>query len=247
MFYEGIVMTILVVSDLHCGSTVGLMHPDDYSLNSVQQYLYDKWSQMATAVGHVDTLIVNGDAVDGPNKAEEALGLTTPDMSEQCEIVHSLLSMIDYDNALFINGSDYHTKVNPSCDWVASRVCGAEWGKYQKIINVDDIKMHIRHFAIFNSNKWQRTSSQRKEAYEMEHDGWDIDIYIRSHTHSFDYSGNSQNLTINTPCWKGRDAYIEKRKMERTDIGYITIDINGPNYTWDQMIHHVPERLYEYL
>ena len=87
-------------------------------------------------------------------------------------------------------------------------------------------------------------SSSRHSNSVMEHDGWDIDIYVRSHTHSFDYSGNSQNLTINTPCWKGRDKYIEKRTMSRSDIGYIIVKIDGNNYSWEQMIFTIPESLY---
>ena len=84
----------------------------------------------------------------------------------------------------------------------------------------------------------------KDEAYEMEHDGWDIDIYVRSHTHSFDYSGNSQNLTINTPCWKGRDAYIEQKKVERADNGYVLINVDGSNYSWEHMVFNVPEKIY---
>lgn len=219
-------------------------------MNSVQEFLWDQWNAMRDLVvskyGRVDRVIVNGDSVDGVNKFEEGIGIVTPDLMEQCEIVKELLHMIPSDGYVFFNGSDYHVKQNPSCDQIACQMTGGVWKGFQSVLGFDNIKMHVRHYAPYSKKKSRRCASQREEAYEMEHDGWDVDLFIRSHTHSFDYSGNSQNLTINTPCWKGRDRYIEKRGMSKSDIGYIILNIDGNNYSWDQMVMSVPEQLYSY-
>lgn len=70
---------LAVVSDLHCGSTVGLCTPepvelDDggtYLISPAQRWLYDNWLDFWTRVGNAKRtagwcgVLVNGDAVDG--------------------------------------------------------------------------------------------------------------------------------------------------------------------------------------
>lgn len=68
---------ILAISDLHCGSTVGLCPPDfkmvkggTYGLNRSQQWLWVKWTKLiadaiASFHGKPFALVVNGDLIDG--------------------------------------------------------------------------------------------------------------------------------------------------------------------------------------
>jgi len=235
----------LILSDVHMGSLVGpLPKKSGYQETPVTEYLSDKFYNIMRGIGHVDLCILNGDVVDGVNRCEEGMGLYTTDMMEQCELASELVSYIDTDRFEVFNGTGYHTKVNPSGDDIVCKLLNGNWHDWQDVITLEDIKVHCRHWQPYSKHKWSRCTSQREEAYKMEHDGWDIDIFIRSHTHSFEYSGSSQNLTIGTPCWKGRDAYIEQKKMERADNGYIILNIDESNYTWEHMIFNVPEKIF---
>ena len=166
-------------------------------------------------------------------------------MMEQCELAGEMLEYIDADKFHVFDGTGYHTKSNPSGDDIVCKIVNGKWHGFEDLLEFEDINIHCRHFQPYSGKKWNRCTSQRAEAYEMEHDGWNVDVYIRSHTHSFDYSGSAQNLTINTPCWKGRDRYISQKKMSRSDNGYVIVTVDGSNYSWEHMVFNVPEKLYK--
>lgn len=237
-------MRVLILSDIHVGSDKSPIPRGRYKESGVTEFLTEKFYNIMRGIGHVDKCVLNGDLIDGINKADEGMGLYTTDIMEQAELASELLEYIDADSFDVFNGTGYHTKINPSGDDLVCKLLNGKWHGFQDVLEIEGINVHCRHFQPYNKNKWQRCTPQREEAYKMEHDGWDIDIFIRSHTHSFDFSGSSQNLSINTPCWKGRDSFIEQRKLDKSDNGYVILNVNESNYTWEYMVFNVPEKIY---
>ena len=246
------VKKILVVSDLHCGSNVGLFLPDfydqdndiQYQISDLQTFLFEKWCSMVTTVGHVDYVIANGDLVDGPNKAEDGEGQLTTDIHTQAVVSTTLLNMIDTNHYYVSNGSKYHTG-QTSGDQIVCDMLEGTWLGDHEFITFDNIMAHIRHFEKYSSNPDSRCTAQRKEARIMRAQGTEVDIYLRSHTHHFNFSGTNTDITINTPCWKGIDHFIGSRSQELPDNGYITITIDGSNYTWDYHVFNIPFSFYK--
>lgn len=242
---------ILVISDTHVGSHVGLCLPEakdnDYGLthiaNAVQMHLFDKWCSMLHQIGHVDILILNGDIVEGVNKKEDSVGVFTTNVHAQAYVASALIDMIDYDDLYVLEGTDYHVG-KTSGDHIVCEILNGTWLGMHEFIDVDQVKFHARHKAKFSSVKYGRCTSQRKETMDMRLDGVDIDIALRSHTHKFVFSGDAHDITVNTPCWKGLDKFIVQNSIELPDNGYVLFEVEGANYHWDYSIFNIPHAIY---
>ncbi len=240
-----------VISDIHCGSPTGLCLPEftdtdhgmRYVANAVQMHLWDKWCEMRRKMGHLDILICNGDLVEGVNRKEFGKGVLTTNMHAQAYLAATLLKMIDADEIYVTQGSKYHTGETSGDQMVCQMVDGI-WLGLHKFLSVGGITLHVRHKIGHSSTPYSRCTSQRKEALVNRIDGSNVDIYIRSHTHHFNFSGDGNDITINTPCWKGLDDFINQGSQEMPDNGYVIIEIDNANYKWDYNIFKIPHSLY---
>lgn len=233
---------ILVVSDLHCGHTCALT-PSENHQSDISRFLYDKWKEMIKYVGPIDVLVVNGDSVEGPNVKDDGFGLITSDVHEQCKMVVELLRPFKDAQFIFTNGSKYHVGTNMNGDRIACMLLDGEWFGMQGTIDVEGVKINVRHSINYSSQPNSRATAQRGEQTIAAMQDEDIDIFIRSHTHKFVYSGNERYLHITTPCWKGVDDFITKKSIEKTDCGWILITVDGSDFTWEHHIFRIPNAL----
>ena len=60
---------VLIISDLHCGSVVGLTHPNfdtgEQGHAAIREAHWFRYKEMLEEIGRVDVLVVNGDCIDG--------------------------------------------------------------------------------------------------------------------------------------------------------------------------------------
>jgi hypothetical protein len=201
---------------------------------------------MIRSVGRVDILIINGDIIEGENYKERGTGVISTNLHAQSVTATILIQMIEADQIYVTNGSKYHVG-QTSGDQIVCDMVGGTWLGEHQFIKIEDIIVHARHKANYSSVPYSRCTAQRKEAMIMKSQGTNVDIYLRSHTHRFNFSGDSNDLTINTPCWKGLDDYMNKGSQEMPDNGYVLLEIDGPNYRWDYSIFTIPHALYKTL
>jgi len=218
---------VLVLSDLHTGGAFGLMPPETtlstgsvHQLNVGQQYLWHCWTDMLDKLPErIDLLIINGDAVDGPNKAEAGRGVNEPDPLWQAKHAAKMLKYQLVDKSAQIvmtTGSKYHVgygneteihlasllNVDPPETWIHKE----HEGKFY---------LDIAHRQSFG--KRSRTASLETEiGYLLERKARarellpEQTILIRSHTHSGYRSVDEQGiLAITTPSWKIQDAFAK--------------------------------------
>jgi len=152
--------------------------------------------------------------------------------------------MIDADKIYITNGSKYHVSQTSGDQIVCDMVDGIWLGDHQ-FMKIEDITMHVRHKIGYSSTPYSRCTGQRKEAMIMKSQGTNVDIYLRSHTHKFNFSGDANDMTVNTPCWKGLDHFINQNSQEMPDNGYVLFEIEGPNYRWDYNIFSIPHAFYK--
>ena len=240
-----------IIADLHGGSNVSVCLPEftdrdhnmTYVANPVQMHLWDKWCAMRRKMGHLDVLICNGDLVEGVNRKESGHGVITTNVHAQAYIAATLIKMIDANEIYVTEGSKYHTG-ETSGDQIVCEMIGGTWLGLHQFLKIGQITIHVRHAIGYSSVPYSRCTAQRKEAMIMKSEGTNVDIYVRSHTHKFNFSGDANDLTINTPCWKGRDGFIDKRSQEMPDNGYVILEIDESNYRWDYEVFNVPNSLY---
>jgi len=112
---------LVITSDWHCGSNVGLCPPGtileeggEVRLNRVQTQLWAWWREFwdvwlpPLAKGRRRVLVCNGDLVDGE---KNPAGLTAPDMADQRKIAIAVLKgeLKRGDLALVMRGTEAHT------------------------------------------------------------------------------------------------------------------------------------------
>jgi FlaG/FlaF family flagellin (archaellin) len=245
-------LKILVTGDWHIGSHYGLMLPeydDPYSgmtirANPLQTFLFENFCQMLDLIGEVDIVILNGDTVEGQNKREKGIGVWTTDIHAQANCASVIADMIRCRKIYCSQGSPYHTE-NPTGDKIVCDKVNGEWiGDWHFIEINNNLTIYLKHHGDFSSIPYARCTAQRKQSMIAKSQGTNVDIFINSHTHHFNFSGDSSDLSISIPCWKGIDPYIGKKSIEQPDNGYVLINVDGPNYTWTYNIFKIPFQLY---
>lgn len=246
-------LKILVLGDWHIGHHRSLMLPeyDDPTsgmkiiANPMQNFLFDKMCHMIKLVGDVDIIIFNGDMIEGPNKHENGHGVWNTDIHAQAQCAATLIDMFRCKKMYFSQGSTYHTG-NPTGDKIVCDLVGGTWvGDWQFFEINNALKFYLKHYGDYSSVPYSRCTGQRKQAMIAKSQGTDIDVYINSHTHHFVFSGDSNDLSIAVPCWKGIDSYMGKKSIEKPDNGYVVINVDDSTYTWDYNLFSIPFQLYD--
>ena len=114
--------TLAVVSDLHCGSTVGLCHPDEvalddggtYTPSKVQRWLWDNWvafwKQVRAIRGNGGLgIICNGDLIDGDHHGTPQI--ITRDPNVQLYVLKKAFAPVlamKPDLAVVVRGTEAH-------------------------------------------------------------------------------------------------------------------------------------------
>lgn len=249
---------VLVLSDFHCGSVIGLTPPefDDKTEPELKPQLWNMrriiWNFFADTVdrmGKIDLLIFNGDAIDGKGEASGGTELLTADRNIQVEMAIAAINHVGAEKTLMSFGTAYHTgKREDWEDGVADGV-GADKISGEDNVNVNgcviNYKHHIgrssvphgRHTAVAKAKLWNDIWSQRGEYPEA-------NILIRSHVHYFTYCGGSNWLALTTPALQGYGSKYGERRVDGTvDIGLVIFNIarNG-EFTWKPVLLRLPLR-----
>ena len=243
---------ILVVNDMHVGSTMGIM-PDKVELddgntvyaNKLQRELYSNWRKMIDDIGHVDVCICNGDLCDGINYIEDGNGLWTVDKDIQVQTAAELLKDIKADNYHGLCGSGYHTGNKYNLDEMVMKELEGTFDM-ECVLNYEDVVFHVRHETGFTSVPYTRSNPLNKDMVntilEREEYGH-IDVFLRAHTHYTHGVLWKGMFGLITPCWKYKDAFIRKRQNVGCDLGYTIFDVDDGEYTYNVGTFTLPRRL----
>lgn len=128
---------LVVVSDLHVGSTVGLLHPHFTTLqgigivqNGVQKRLWAVWKDLwdnwipKTVGGSEFAVVINGDLIDGVH--HKSVEVISPDVSDHVRAAHQCMVPITRAGAkhIFITeGTESHTR---NTETTLGEIIGAE-------------------------------------------------------------------------------------------------------------------------
>lgn len=204
---------ILAIGDTHCGSMVGLTHPNwmvkkerNAEMYKLQVEMWDNYCQILDDFGKVDALIVNGDAIDGKGVKAGGTEQITVDMLEQTDMAIACFEQIEFKKAFFTYGTPYHT-------------AGKSGEDFDKIIAnhfkapiVDELNLDIDGFIFNVKHKVGSSNSPfNRSAPAGKHRLWDAlnslrekdvvaDIYLRSHVHYFAFCGESNWVAFTLPA-----------------------------------------------
>lgn len=221
-------MDILMISDLHSGSTVSPLHPKtkldgqmSVGPNPFQKrVLRPYWLEMCKIP--VDMAVFCGDMVDGKNPGDEGCGIWTSDMKLQtlnaallCRELNIRPNEEGYRQIYAIGGSDYHIGKNPSADQTVCEKINelndrtdlkfdAKYQGMEFIMEAEKCKIHFSHKM--STGFYQGTALNRELLYSYLYQ-YDIDGMVRGHIHQYHLDTDGDRFAVSLPGWKGRDKY----------------------------------------
>lgn len=243
---------ILVISDLHSGHRGGLTPPswqyskyDDENVRGKFGYLqatvWDWFVKTVKAIGPVDLLVVNGDAIDGKGQGSGGTELLTGDWLEQVDIAAECISIIDRKKTLIVKGTPYHVGKETDfeellADKTAAAGCGwHEWFEAEGVIFDCKHKVgrsevpYSRQTAPSRDAMWNLLWSER----DMQPDA---NVIIRSHVHYFGYGGDANKLWLTTPALQAWSKYGTATCAGTIDMGMVLFECKGGAYTWKPIL-----------
>lgn len=246
-------MDILLISDLHSGSTVSPLHPktkleDEMSvgMNPFQKkVLRPFWREMCRIP--VDRVVMCGDMVDGKNKKDGGCGIWTADINLQVEnaalLIRELNIIPDEDGIRQIDaigGTGYHVGDNPGYDqMVCERInkkndrtdikFNAHYHGLEFIAEIEKCKIHFSHKM--STGFYQGTALNRELMYSYLYE-YDIDGMVRGHIHQYHLDTDGDRFAVSLPGWKGRDRYLQMWGLKMlAQVGWVILRIEDDHWS----------------
>ena len=222
-------LTLAIVGDLHCGSTVGLAPPqfrlDDGQIvqhSPFQARMWAAWMdywQAVLAPGAPVVAIINGDLLDGDH--HRTAQLFSRSIEQQRRMAVDVLRPIrdSVREMYIIRGTEAHAGGIGQDDESIAQVLGAtppgsgnaSWWWLRLAVN--GIGFDVAHHGPIGRLPWTRSNSLARLGIELElayyraglqPPGWGV----RSHNHMYSDSGTGGRVrVVALPCWQGPTAY----------------------------------------
>jgi len=210
-----------VVSDLHCGSTVGLCPPkvdlDDgghYAQSKAQRWLWDGWHTYWESVekkrnkAKADLIVVcNGDATDGHHHGTTQVlsGNPIAQMTVVAEVLRAPLALKP-EALVFVRGTEAHVGPSASSEeriatgllkdgrpvLTDSETGSASWWKWMALIQ--GVKLDFAHHGKIGTRPWTKMTAVYSAAYE---------IWTEYHMRGYDHP----NLAIRSHMHRYADTF----------------------------------------
>ena len=255
---------VLVVADFHCGHRVGVTparwdpgtrEPADaldlatHRYNKYAAIRAETWGEYCTIVdslGPIHLLIVNGDCIDGRGDKSGGLELIEHDLHNQVKMASEVILRAHAKSVVMTFGTAYHSgkledKELGIAELVQAVTIGAhEWPEVNG--RVFDVKHKIGRSSIPHGRS---TPMKRAALWNML---WaDVGmqpratVFIRSHVHYFDFTGDAHRLGIITPALQAMGTKYGARECEGlVDWGMVIVDVEKDgSYDWRAMLRPV--------
>jgi len=243
---------IIVIADMHVGSTVGLWPREGakiegggvYMPNRPQVWLAERWLDMLETVSALrpkPTLILNGDITQGVNARDgQIVGAT---LQPQLEAAYQMLEPLkNITKAIYvIRGSEFHDgKAGESVEGLAGRLgavteeATGQSSVWELFCAVDGHVAHFSHHIGVSSVPWyeatvplRNTLMQLAElAREYGVKAPQVRLVVRSHRHRFIHVNTGEVQVVTTPAWQMLTAYAyRKGNYQLPHIGWLLVTI----------------------
>lgn len=246
---------MVVISDLHCGSLVGLTPKGFESVKpsakksdfyKMRVHIWKFYKSVIDALQPIDVLLVNGDCIDGRGEWSGGLELLHADRQDQVDMAVACIREARAKKIVMSYGTGAHTGKYEDWENQIARDVGAKKIGGEDNIMVNKWIINYRHHVGRSSVPYGRHTPVAKEnlinllwADRGEYPR--ADIIVRSHNHYFAYAGADGWLAIATPALQGYGTRLGARRMSGTvDIGLIAFDFpkktNGEAYKWSPFL-----------
>jgi len=238
--------TVIMLGDLHCGHVAGLTHPSwHYNNLPTSKLNKEMWNWYASQVSDIPKphlVVANGDLIDGRGEANGGRELTTVSQIEQANMAVDALKVWDAKNYSMSYGTPYHSGKKENYEDIIASELGCS-PKNHLFLEVNGVKFdvkhkvggsavpHGRHTATAKADLWNMVWADEKLQPRC-------DVFIRSHVHFFQYSGNSTKLRMTLPALQAAATEYGARQCEGyVDFGFVVFTIyQDGSYVWEPRI-----------
>lgn len=224
---------VLVVSDLHCGSTVGLCPPDyatfdgaTFGLNRIQRWIWDHWTAMQDdwlprVIGDDPfALVVNGDATEGIHHKTVQVVHADPGVHAKIAI-HCLEPLAAKAAAVYmVRGTEAHVGHTAEANIGArlGSVKHPENGEHSAFawhLNINGTGCVFRHHIGTSSRlalyATQLSVTLAEEQTAAARHGHSVPkVVVRSHRHTFGHYTDGHASVVTTPAWQALTSFGHK-------------------------------------
>jgi hypothetical protein len=250
---------LVLVSDLHINSTVGLCPPrvnlDDggtYNASRSQRWLWDCWIDFIQRVNNLagsKVVVINGDMGELDTKRRSTQIITPNKATIQSMVLDAIAPLVDAaDTVIVMRGTSAHTGKG---EWLEEAVAkdldhclpqNAKQGiasHYHFQGQISGVRVDVAHHASMGSLPWTRAGSANRLAFLATHHYMVTlgvpppHLVIRAHNHRYTDSGrNHTTKAIFLPAWQliTEFGYRIGRELELSDIGGVIVECNGGQY-----------------
>jgi hypothetical protein len=238
---------VTLVSDLHCGSMLGIVNCDEgvsldeddngYRPSKGQRWLWQCWLDFIqrakeNAKGRRHYLILNGDLVDGQVKNSNQV--ITADMTIQRQIALDVIDPLAQtaDRIFVIRGTEAHTGLSAREEEAIARDLESVEKSGKKISSwwelraeIGGVTFDVTHHVSGGGRAWTMGNTANRVAAEAmfvaaQRDERAPDLVFRSHIHKYQDSGaNFRARAIILPAWQLRTAYAHRINASIADVG----------------------------
>lgn len=249
-----------VVSDLHCGSMLGLCPPDGVQLDDGGRYMpsnaqvrlwecwLDYWATVKKSLKKGDRLIAvcNGDAADGwHHNSSQIVSNNLPVIQHEITL-RTLAPMLELEpsNIIFIRGTETHVgssgayeeRLARDLEAVKDRETGSHSHWHFQTLS-QDVLLDFAHHGSVGKLPWTRNNPSNALAARVFMAAARArvrhpDLVIRSHMHQEADSGEAQPVrVIQTRGWQLSTAFIHKIAAgSLPEVGGLVISCEAGRY-----------------
>lgn len=240
---------VFVLSDLHCGSTVGLLPPSFKTLegqkvdqNPIQQWLWRCWTDAMQWIDEISdgdpyAVVLGGDLIEGSH--HRTTQIISPDIGDHVEAaIHCLRSLTQKSKATFIvKGTDCHTgntetvvgkalktRINPETDLPS-------WDRLT--LDVNGVRCVFRHHIGTTTRRGlagtQLSMQLAEEQVEAANNGEPIPrVLCCAHRHKVGYYQDSNGICLVTGAFQDLTRFAHKVVSQaRCNPSIAALDFRG--------------------
>lgn len=239
---------IVIIADLHCGHRSGLTPPKwQYhkdveepilrKFGDFQRVMWEWYEKTILDLQPIDTLVINGDAVDGKGERSGGTELITTDRHAQVQMAAEAIACANAKKVYIIKGTNYHTGIEEDWEEVLADQVKADHCGNHEWIDADGVIIDFRHQVSGSTIPHGRyTAMARAMLWNLLWAERDMQplakIIVRSHRHFYAHCGDARWLGISTPALQGWTKFGSNIVEGTNDVGLISIDAKGGEYTW---------------
>ena len=193
---------ILVCSDTHCGAATGLT-PPAWQTTELQATLWSIFRGWIVEYAPYNSLILNGDLIDGTDARGGGTEQITTDRLKQCEIASEIIQGIECNDIHIVAGTPYHVGNSEDFERVIAGNVGAKFHD-RGFFRVNGVEINCKHYISGSALPHTRLTPLAREI--LQNRQWFLEgteplanVIIRSHVHHYEQIDHDGCLGFITP------------------------------------------------